>query len=199
MGLDFSYMLYFKKDRLWDALDAVSAMARPHQPPTLVRFPDHELSIPLATWSSNHGVLQSDAPELDFSTVLYFEEDEAILEYLLALGDEASDRSPPDSFEPKRIPIGYIYLTIYTDLSARHPEGNPSNLVLFNFGTTGTRMSLLFDESTSIRKAFIRLLERVPGVCGVFNREMDGVLFWINGRKVSEEIGDPYMLPEEIE
>jgi hypothetical protein len=121
------------------------------------------------------------------------------LEYLRVLGDEASDRSPPDSSETKRIPIGYIYLTIYTDLSKLHPEGNPSNLVLFNFGTTGTRMSLLFDESTSIRKAFVGLLEQVPGVCGVFNREMDGVLFWINGRKVSEEIGDPYMLPEEIE
>ncbi|UCD99379.1 MAG: hypothetical protein JSV42_01235, partial [Chloroflexota bacterium] len=75
-----------------------------------------------------------------------------------------------------------------------------ADLVLFDFGTTGTRMSLLFSYSTSIRKTFTELLEKHHGICGVFNREAEGgEVFWFKGRRVSVYIEDQFMLPDEIE
>jgi hypothetical protein len=198
MGLDYSYMLYFKKDLLWAALQAVADIALPHEPPTIIRFPDHELPITLEGWTQQ--MFNYDDPELDFATVLCFPEDEDIRswqEHLLSWkGEEdARSRSPPDSSKPKQVLVGNIYLTIYTDLTERYPEGKTSDLVLFNFGTPGTSMSVLFADSASIRKTFVELLERVPGVCGVFNREDSGELFWREGQIVSEDIGNPLMLP----
>jgi hypothetical protein len=182
MGLDYSYMLYFKKNLLWAALQGVVDIAEPQQPPTMIRFPDHELSVPLENW---RGIkqLDYDDPELDFSAVLYFSEDEAILDW-------KHDSNPPD--ESKQVSVGMIYLTIYTDLCERYPEGKKSDLVLFDFGTTGSKMSMLFQESASIRQTFIELLERVPGVLGVFNREDSGELFWREGQIVSEKIEDHF-------
>ena len=46
MGLDFSYLLYFKREDLWSVLQGVVAIAEPHQPPITIHFPDHELSYP---------------------------------------------------------------------------------------------------------------------------------------------------------
>ena len=198
MGMDFSYLLYFKREKIWDALQAVVEMASPHQPPTRVLFPDHELLIPLATWQDNHAQLNHDDPQLDFHFSLYFEEDEAIQYWRRNLGDDPSLRSPPDASGVKMVPVGFIYLAIHNPSSEHFPAGYTGGLVAFNFGTTGTRMSLLFDESPSIRKAFLGLLERIPGVCGVFNREDSGEVFWMDGREVYAQIEDPFLMPEEI-
>jgi hypothetical protein len=197
MGLDFSYILYFKREHLWDALQGVVDIAEHHHPPVSIHFPDHVLSIPLDTWSMKNQEIQHDAADFSFSTVLRFEEDDAIIDYLVSRDHAEKDdlRSPSDSGKEHRIAIGYIYLTIYQVI----PDQPGSDLVLFDFGTTGTRMSLLFQGSTSIRKAFIGLLEKIPGVCGVFNEELHGELFWLKGQHLSEEIDDPYMMPEQIE
>ena len=195
MGLDYSYRLYFPKHLTWTALQAVVDMAEPQTPLTRIIFPDRELLIPLQTWSRNNHMLQYDAAELDFMISVYFDEDEALLDYLHGRGDEPILRSPPGSEHENQISIGYIYLTVYQE----RPSLPASDVVCFNFGTTGTRMSLLFDGSVSIRKTFVGVLERVPGVCGVFNREIEATLFWWKGQPCSVEIGDPYLLPEEIE
>jgi hypothetical protein len=201
MGLDFSYLLYFNREHLWEALQGVAAIAVPHHTPTVIHFPDHELSIPLNSWVLKDRRVHHDDPEYSFATSLIFEEDEAIEDYFFGLGIEYTYRGPPGTDEGNRISIGYIYLTVYNDLSWLYPQGKPTgDLVLFDFGTTGTRMSLLFDDSTSIRKTFVKLLEKYRGVCGVFNRESGGgELFWFKGRFLSEYIGDAYMMPAEIE
>ena len=202
MGLEYSYLLYFDCEHLWDALQGVAAIAEPYDPPTRVHFPDHELSIPLDSWLLKEKDVQHDDPEFSFSIVLNFDEDEAIRDYIYARdrGDADNKRSPPDTEGTNQVTIGYIYLTVYNDLSRLMTLKKPTDLVLFDFGTTGTRMSMLFDDSTSIRKTFIDLLERCQGVCGVFNREYGGgELFWIKGQQLSESIGDPYLTPEEIE
>lgn len=201
MGLDFSYLLYFNQENLWEALQGVAAIAVPHHPPTVIHFPDHELSIPLNSWVLKDRMVHHDDPEYSFATSLIFEEDEAIEDYFFGLGIDYTYRGPPGSDDENRISIGYIYLTVYNDLSWLYPQRKPiDDLVLFDFGTTGTRMSLLFDDSTSIRKTFVELLERHQGVCGVFNRESGGgELFWFKGRSLSEYIGDAYMMLEEIE
>ena len=58
---------------------------------------------------------------------------------------------------------------------------------------------MLFDYSTSMRKAFVDLLDRYNGVCGVFNRENGGDLFWLRGRHLEERIKDAFTLPGELE
>ena len=202
MGLDFSYLLYFKREHLWEALQGVAAIAEPHHPPTMIHFPDHTMAVPLESWLLEDRTVQHDDPEFSFSIVLNFEEDEAIEDYVYARdrGDADTERSPPDTEETNQVSIGYIYLTVYNDLSRRITLIEPTDLVLFDFGTTGTRMSLLFDYSTSIRKTFIDLLERCHGLCGVFNREYGGgELFWLKGQSLSEYFEDAYLMPQEIE
>ena len=202
MGLDFSYLLYFKREHLWEALQGVAAIAEVQDPPIVIHFPDYTLTVPLKSWYMQDRTVQHDDPEFSFSIVLNFEEDDAILDYIIARdrGRNEGDRSPPEEESTNLIPIGYIYLTVYNDLSERIELSEPTDLVLFDFGTTGTRMSLLFSYSTSIREAFSDLLDRFHGVCGVFNREIDGgELFWINGQRLSEWIGAAYLTPDEVE
>ena len=202
MGLDFSYLLYFKREHLWEALQGVAAIAEQHDPPTRINFPDHELAIPLDSWLLEEKEVQHDDPEFNFSIVLRFEEDEVIQDYVYSIyrGEGETDRSPPNTEETNQVMIGYIYLTVYNDLSRLMTLKKPTDLVLFDFGTTGTRMSMLFDDSTSIRNTFVELLERCQGVCGVFNREYGGSeLFWLEGKHLSEWVGDAYIEPEEIE
>jgi hypothetical protein len=195
MGLDYSYLLYFKREHMWEALQGVVELANLHRPPVRIRFPDHDLSIPLETWSCNNQQFQHDDPGISFSTALNFDRDEAIREYLIDQGDDDNHRSPPGVIEEGQVMIGYIYLTIQQEL-----PGHPSqDLALFEFKAATTNMSVLFDHSTSIRKTFIELLEKFQGVCGVFNKEMYGDLFWLKRRHLSEEIADPYMVPDEIE
>jgi hypothetical protein len=200
MGLDYSYLLYFKRKLQWDALKAVVDISESHQPPTRIIFPDHELLVPLETWSSNNATYHYNDPEIDLHMSIYFQEDEAIKDYRHRLFGDDDLRSPPEVVQQRQVPIGYIYLTIYNPSSEFYSGMDSSEYVAFNFGTTGTRMSILFYDSNSIRKTFTGLLERVPGVCGVFNREDGGGdVFWYKGQTLSEEIPDPFMTLPEIE
>jgi hypothetical protein len=197
MGLDYSYLLYFKREHLWDVLLGVANIAEPHYPPVTIHFPGHVLTIPFDTWVMREREPQYDDPEFSFDTVLNFEPDETILDYISRhkIEKEEDYRGPPLTDEDSLIPIGYIYLTVYQEI-----EDQPkSNLVLFDFGTTGTRMSMLFNYSTSIRKSFLDLLKKYQGVCGVFNKEEYGELFWLQGKEYSETVEDAYMMPGEIE
>src|SRR3990172_13233523 len=200
MGMDFSYILYFKQDQWLEVLQQVVNMAEPLPSPTRLVFPDHELLIPMETWVHNNGVVYADKPELDFSTALYFEEDEAIQNYRRYRMGKEEERCPPVVDKPQKVSIGYIYLTIHKDRSKAESTNELDHLSWFNFGTPGTSMSLLFDDSPSIRNTFLELLERIPGICGVFNREENGVVFWWKGERLDDIfIDDPYLPPSEIE
>ena len=98
------------------------------------------------------------------------------------------------------VAIGFIYLTVYADLSKHYGFKKPTDLVLFSFGTTGTHMSILFSESESIRRTFSELLENYGGVIGIFDWENDyGELFWFTGKPMQVSLSNNYLLPEEIE
>ena len=203
MGLDYTYMLYFKRDRMSDVLQGVVDIAKPHQPPTQIHFPDHTLTIPLGKLPpySELNVYQYNDPELCFDTVLIFDEDEAILDW--GHGQEIDDsfRNPIRMAYETPVSVGYIYLSVYNDLSHYYPEIilDLKDLVLFDFGTTGTRMSTMFLYSTSIRKQFTELLRKFDGVCGLFNDEEKGEVFWLNGKEMSGFVDDVWLSPEEIE
>ena len=60
MGLDFSYLLYFKREHLWEALGGVTAIAEAQDPPTVIHFPDHTLTVPLKSWYMQDRTVQHD-------------------------------------------------------------------------------------------------------------------------------------------
>lgn len=200
MGLDYSYMLYFKKDQLEEVLLGIAEYAEEHYPPTKIAFPDHILEIPLDFGLSRGKLYQYDDAEIGFATALIFEEDKAILDW--GHGQEVTDnnRPPPRNGFQFPVSVGYIYLTIYNDLSMYYPEIDLDlqDLALFNFGTTGTRMSTLFYYSASIRKQFTRLLSTYRGICGIFNMDENGEVFWLNGQPIQGEIEDVWLSPDQI-
>ena len=202
MGLNYNYLLYFKKEHLWDALQGVGDFAETYDhSTTIVHFPDHQdLALPFNPVYGKKNEIQHDASEFNLETSLIFEKDEAILDYLAQIGVGDAYRAPPDPVNPKKVAIGIIDLTVYADLSQHFAFKRSLDLVLFKFGTTGTRMSMLFSESTSIRTTFIELLKRIPGLCGILDREMDGgELFWLNGRQLSGHLSEIYLTPDEVE
>ena len=185
---------------MWDAIQGLVAIAEPHDPPIVIHFPDRQLSIPLDSWLLKDKKVHHDDPEFSFDLVLRFELDDEIDEYLGDRYYEEDGRSPPGEDDENMVYIGYIYLGIDNDLSREYPDSDVSDLVLFDFGTTGTRMSLLFSYSTSIRKTFTELLEKHHGVCGVFNREYGGgEVFWFKGSRISVNIENQFTPPDEIE
>jgi len=201
MGLNYSYLLYFKQDHLWDALTGLAKICNPvDPPPTTIHFPDRDLILPIATDFLEANEVLYDEPEIKFAISMVFKEDEAILDYLDNKEDDWIRRAPPDFDGAARVSIGFIYLTVYTDLSQHFAFKKTTDLVLFRFGTTGTRMSFLFSESESIRRTFTELLENYDGVSGIFDREIDyGQLFWFKGKQIEKDVESVYMLPEEIE
>lgn len=197
MGMDYSYLLYFKRQDLWQALQGVASTSQPSKLPTLIVFPDHMLSLSLESWGKNEKLIGHDAAQFGFMTSIYFPPDAAIREYLQRVSPEHYEAMSKESL--LGLPVGIIYLSVYNNmLNFREKTWDPE-LVLLDFGTPGTNMSLLFAESDSIRNRFTRLLEKYHGVCGVLNMEDGGRVFWLNGRRVEAEIPDPYLPPAEIE
>ena len=197
MGLDFSYLLYFHREDLWPVLQDIAAGARAADPPTLIVFPDHILPIPLESWGPKERMIPHDEGEFGFATSLYFPEDEKIIEYIQHVFPESYQGLCTES--PLGIPIGCIYLTIYTDLGILGGHAYDPGHVLFEFGTPGTTMSILFSESESIRRRFVELLEKHHGVCGVLNMEMEAEAFYLNGRAISLDLRDAWLPPNQIE
>lgn len=204
MGLNYKYLLYFKRDRLWDALQGLGEISDAvGLTPTTILFPDHDLVLPfMCSWGKKRDLPYNQA-EFEFETSLYFDADPAILEYLHDRDGDEFDRSPPDADKPNQYAIGFIYLTVYADLSEHYAFEKPTDMVLFEFNTTGTRMSILFEDSTSIRNSFVRLLERFDGLIGILDREVDyGELFWYKGKRYEpyeKSVLNVYTTPDEIE
>ena len=201
MGLNHNYLLYFKRDRLWDALQGVAKAADPiDPPPTTIHFPNRDLKLPIATDFGEENEIPFDTYEIKFAISMRFDEDEAILDYLSGVDNDWIQRAPPRDDGVEQVLIGFIYLTVYTDLSKHYAFNKPTELVMFRFRTTGTHMSLLFSESESIRQSFSKLLENHGGVIGIFDRENDySELFWFKGNPMQVSLSSNYMLPDEIE
>jgi hypothetical protein len=187
---------------MWEVLSDLGDKCEAAGQPTTIQFPDHELVLPLTTSWGKSNVIPYDQAEYAFAISMVFDEDKAILDYLANRGDDLEERSPPEDDAPKQYAIGFIYLTVYADadLEKHYGFGQPNDMVMFKFGTTGTRMSLLFADSPSIKKAFIKLLEDHQGISGIFDWENDyGELFWFRGEEMQFSLLNNYLLPEEIE
>lgn len=202
MGLDFSYLLFFDRRVRFTVLEHLAEMSEFNlERQTALIFPDHVMILPFEGWVDTGRQLRWDdpSPTWEFMTVLRFDVDEPIAGYLdrRARDPEAIGKIEED--RPEMAGIGYIYLTVYNDLAAFSQDAADPNLVLFQFGTPGTSMSILFTESTAIRQAFIRLLETCQGVLGLLDMEDEAEVIWFRGREVSVRIPHAYLPLAEIE
>lgn len=201
MGLNHNYLLYFKREHLWDALQGVAKVSDPiDPPPTTIHLPNRDLKLTIATDFGEMDEISGDTYEIKFAISMRFDEDEAILDYLSGVNNDWIQRAPPRNEGVAQVLIGFIYLSVYTDLSKHYAFNHPSDLVMFRFRTTGTNMSLLFSESGSIRQTFSELLENYGGVTGIFDWENDyGELFWFKGRPMKFSLSSNYLSSAEIE
>lgn len=197
MGLDYSYLLYFHRKDLWTVVKGLTDYAPASKSPTRIIFPGKVLEFHLDAWCTPGNSFQHDADEIGFTLSMRFPVDEAIYEWMLRLKNEGFV-DPQVSKTLQYGDVGCIYLTIRQKLLWEEAPKLPSEYVLFDFGTTGTHMSLLFDESIEIRNTFTDLLDNYNGVCGVFNREDNGEVFWFGGRQVNLPLNDPFLSIEEI-
>jgi len=200
MGLQFNYLLYFNRKDLWDVLKGLEQFCQTNdESTTTIQFPDHDLVLPLESFGGAGNKHAYDQAAFGFSILMYFDEDQEIYDYRSSWGGYRNDRSPPDEGS-RQVAIGTIFLTVYADLSMHFGFVNkPTDMVLFEFGTTGSKMSTLFYFSTSIRKTFINVLEKFDGLIGILDLEDDGQLFWFKGQRLELNLPNNFLLPEEIE
>lgn len=197
MGLDYSYRLYFQRQNLWHALQGIADISVHTTLPTLVVFPEHVRAYPMEGWGEKKRIIPWNDPDFGFVVSIYFDKDEAIIDYLKRIDGSNFDETVIDN--PGGIPIGCIYVKVVTDLTRYEEKNWDPDIALIDLGTTGTRMSALFMESDSIRRRFQQLLESYRGVCGVLNMEDYGYVIWHKGKRMDRRIPDPYMSPDEIE
>ena len=114
MELDFgySYLLYFRRDSLWQALMGVSAIVHPLRPPSQFLFPGGEAACAPGDLSWEEVDFSNSLP-FHFPVVLRFDEDEFVLEYLRALAADDPLRAPPDPEGATQHLLGNITLTVY--------------------------------------------------------------------------------------
>jgi hypothetical protein len=80
MGLNYSSLLYFKHERLWDVLYGLADIAdsQGHRHAT-IHFPDRDQMLRLMTFFGEKNEVQHDAPEFRLATSLFIDEDPAIV------------------------------------------------------------------------------------------------------------------------
>ena len=100
------------------------------------------------------------------------------------------------------VSVGYIYLTVFNDLSMYDPEItlDLNDLVLFNFGTTGNENEhdvLLFNFHTKNIHSPVEKNSMEYVVCSITKKEVR--FSWLNGKERSGYVNDPWLSPYEME
>ncbi len=186
MGLDYRYLLFFDRDSELDVLRHLADISAGRPDETSVEVPEsgdfpyrtETLPFRASGGTPSHLWWDDPAPEWNFATVLAFEPDDAIRFY---------QRDDPRLDAQGRHEIGYIYLTVHRRMD-EWASGADEDVVLFEFGATGSKMSAMFSESESVRRAMVRLLEDSRGVCGIFDWEDHATLYWWRGRELDVEL-----------
>jgi len=196
MGLDYSIMLFFERQDPWQILDGVAEFAD-HSlgKHTAIQYPNQIMRLPFESWAGTEKLDpipfddQSDAWE--FMASLYFEKDAELSDYAEGYDlDKGSDQ--------KKVPIGYIYLTVHNNWKGYGESWDPG-LILFQFTAATSNMSILFAQSQAVRELFIHLLQKYRGVYGLIDREMDAVLIWLRNKVMNVEIPHAWMGLMEID
>jgi len=71
MGLYYNYLLYFKRNQLWDVLQGLEDFCDTEgMNPTTIQFSDHDLVIPLMSSWDEKDVIAFNKPEIDFAILM---------------------------------------------------------------------------------------------------------------------------------
>lgn len=182
MGLDYSYELYFHRDKLWPVLESVASFNNSEDQIDVI-FPDgHKLTLP---FRSDYGTTYTTTEKRreDETQPIYFEPASESLRFVcLSLRFEMDTVLDKDWDHKGRYSLGCIDLTIELNLSYYDKyisnRYNP-DLINLSFCARTSSISRLFEKSPSIRRTFCRLLEEHDGVCGLFDDEREGAEGWL--------------------
>lgn len=173
MGLDYSYEIYVPAGNVVRALTALAEQAAGFNPPLEVTLPGGErLLMPFTSRFKTDPVEWSAGGRLSLDTCIMVDADGVVQEYK---GD--------DDFRDDlgRARIGYVYLT------AEYDANLDNRYVSLSFTAATTSMSLLFEKSASVRRAFTDLTAASGGVCCLLDKETEGwELVWLNGEELRE-------------
>jgi len=200
MGLDYSYLLFFRKEALRCVLEKLGEMASSVDAVrTIIRFPDGDLVLPLTANQPGIAEFRYDAPEIHLAATFLFNQDGAISKYLGMSESLKKHSSLISDNRSEKAAIGLIYITVLQNPGSYFQCELPPGLIILNFKTPGSRMSILFQESLSIRREFIKFLERYQGLAGVLDFEKETLeLFWLKGMILGEEIPGKLVMLDEL-
>ncbi|GGX82749.1 hypothetical protein [Streptomyces fructofermentans] len=179
MGLDYSYEILLPTENVAGALLELTKLAPPTRavPPLTVTLPGgDELVLPFTSHFESEPVDCSTTGRLQLDTSIMFAVDDVVDKF-----DSGAARD-----ELGRIQIGYIYLTVRF-APAPHPR-----FASMGFMAATTGMSLLFEQSESVRTVFTDLAAASGGVCCLLDTESDVLqVCWLNGRPVRDTVPGP--------
>lgn len=160
MGLDYKINLYFEVERLEAALKAVAASAKPSSQSVVVVLPTGQrLVLPFEqdeafehNIADGDHVIRSGEMGIRLRSILRFVTDEEIRKQL-----------PEDymGFDGPNVDLGYIYLHI--DAGLRYVE--------LSFRAAYSRLSIMFEHSSSIHRRFLDILNDAGGIVGIIDTE----------------------------
>lgn len=179
MGLDYTYRLYFPRERIPEALGGLSAICTPPRQRARIRLPQGVCEFPFEPFN---GDAQPDWEDesYSFEIILRLPTDEAL--------EKFTHRIDPQRVEEPRgeSDLGYIYFRV------DNPPGETTSCFAFIAG--GNRMSWTFLDSRSVQRAFSRLLEAHGGLCGLLDMDERRLVFWWRGEETWVMLEDAWTL-----
>ncbi|WP_034263958.1 hypothetical protein [Actinospica robiniae] len=181
MGIDYSFEIFVPAGNVARALTLLAELAPQcdrDRLPLRVDLPGGErLSLPFTSGFEHRPIDASSADVLDLETWIMFGADDAVREH----------RNPAAEIdELGRVEVGYIYLTV-TFARARH-----ARFASLDFTAAATSMSLMFQQSESVRKTFTDLTVASGGVCCLLDTQTEvHDICWLNGEPMRETVPGP--------
>lgn len=178
MGLDYTYRLYFPRERIPEALQGLAAMCVPPPRTAHIRLPQGIREFPFAPFTGEP-TPNWDDESYSFEVILRLSADDALEKFIARI-------NPQQRKEQEEADFGYVSFRV-----ANPPDEINSSFV---FIAGGNRMSWAFLDSTSMRRAFVRLLETHGGLCGLLDMDEQRLVFWWRGQETWELLEDAWTL-----
>jgi hypothetical protein len=181
MGLDYTYRLFFPRERVPEALEGLAARCAPPPRGTArIRLPQGIREFPFEPFRED-ALPNWDDESYSFDIILRLEADESL---------EKFTRIAPQQLEAQggETALGYVYFRV---------DNPPDEAVsCFVFIAGGNRMSWAFLDSRSLQSAFSDLLAAHGGLCGLLDRDEDRIVFWWRGQATWETLREAWTLEE---
>jgi HEAT repeat protein len=204
MGLDYSYNILCDTEKAWDVLQDAAEWGSW----SFSREKVHLHSDEALTWDDIDNYLESPqtAKPLYIDAAFLFPWDEALRDYYNEDPEWRADllEHHPTFFEKDVVGVGSITVSLcrgdcFMEDKSDAERQAAARRTRIQFRAVTTRMSLLFEQSSSIRQRFCELAARhEPAIC-VLDREGPDVVLWFDGREIYEELPSAsYMAPSDI-